>query len=1567
MPRKKKSAAQSPARTPVNSSDSSTSTGNDVALPSREPDNMGSSNFQTSRSGKEEILSSMLEMFSHLDSEVIYMVLSECDFKAEVAMDILLELSNAAEGAVVPAPLSGFESAAALLGQSKHDGSGAESRRKQNPPTKGSVFVSVNETKSTDSFGTHLTEDFDSLIEYEFETIFKKPHHSDLPSSASSSSNELPELIKSSLCNYSTDDQHISTEEQPADNTQHHGNLNLAVLAGQIPSQPDQASSGGSMLTDFSYLIKEVESDKPPLSFSNDVTSVAFKGSKYNSNPFSMKSKTVSRYADNNGAFGGFPFTDTPHHEHRINGNSSTNEQIHFKLPNTDNNIQTALGNGNDCNIWPSEIHLPGPHMFITPVAMSPVWRSGLNLRPSGRAAPHLNSAAFTPASWGGQHGTQPVSSPMRPPLQGSAKRTVLVGKVLVLLRGAPGSGKSTLARNLLEQNPTGVILSTDDYFLCDGHYQYDRSALGEAHEWTQKRAKETFKQGLSPIIIDNTNIQGWEMKPYVALALQYNYKVMFREPDTWWKYKPRELERQLNREKMCSLHKNRKDKMKGQPEVGLEKPADGVSVKTDFSVGLEDCTRQLTVEGGNSDCRTAMEAGTNKPMPEQSKQIIGEDTTLKDRLEAEAQCALSDIAETREGPGSLDPSLLLECPSGESEGESTEVVEHPTENQASSTLSSRPAQMPTVESPTKQPSQKSLGSLNIQSLELCLPPELAFQLSDLFGPVGIDPDPLLSNDYQLDRLKGSWGGASVPGADGAFGQWESSEGMPFMDHWSAQAPHVSLKAIMSEEMALQEQYKKAKVNPVLGRKDGAAMLKEKQLFDTFPSIDRHFLMDIFRDNNGEGCTHLDARRFGARRYTRRRLDARCTRLDARCSHLDARRFGASTLGARTSTLDASALDATRVDASTLGARVSTLGAHTSTLDASVHRRSVHAPRRSTLRRSTLHASTPRRSVHAPRRSTLRCIDARCTHLDARRFCARRYTRRRLDARCTHLDARRLGARRLDARCSNLDARRFGASTLGARTSTLDASALDATRVDASMLGARTSTLRRIDARCTHLDARRFGASTLGARTSTLDASAHRRSVHAPRRSTLRRIDARCTHLDARRFGASTLGARTSTLDASAHRRSVHASRRSVLTPRAAMSGFHRCVTCQAKLPASDPHEDCVACLGPEHAASALADRSFCALCANFQPRTLRQRARKAVGQHSPSSGSSFTLSVPPSSTVTAVTLRGSRSPSQLTAGQRSPDRRHSPSVRSPSVRRERSRRSQSRSLSPRRRGRSRSPRRDRRCRDKSGVAELTSKMSQFMEVMMGQQSLLMSLTNRAPPAEPVASHSAFQPQPLAVPVVQQPQGVWDIDAISRDASEGDPLLEEDSPGTDLASQHSEHDSESEALDTSDPLWSLVERATRHLGIEWQAVELPRRSLFESPSVRSPMPRTLPAFPDFIKEVQSTWGAPASSPATSRKASAFAMQGASEAGLASFPPVDAAFAALVKTPTLSGLVKDPACPNKQCRTTEIHLKKGYLAATEAVKLSNVASLLTVYQRKPRLQVRGGGGGAGRSS
>ncbi|MGH0160292.1 UNVERIFIED_CONTAM: hypothetical protein FKN15_039553 [Acipenser sinensis] len=361
----------------------------------------------------------------------------------------------------------------------------------------------------------------------------------------------------------------------------------------------------------------------------------------------------------------------------------------------------------------------------------------------------------------------------------------------------------------------------------------------------------------------------------------------------------------------------------------------------------------------------------------------------------------------------------------------------------------------------------------------------------------------------------------------------------------------------------------------------------------------------------------------------------------------------------------------------------------------------------------------------------------------------------------------------------------------------------------------------------------------LDARTSTLDVSAldalclaPRLLVHALQRSKLRHstlvLVARglAQPIDKRRFGD-----------------------RGVLN----MSGFHRCVTCEAKLPANEPHEDCVACLGPEHTASALADMSFCALCANFQPHTLRQRARKAVGGHSLSSGSSHTLPALPSSAATPpVRLQISRSPSQLTAGQRSPDHRRARELsRSPSIQlrglspsRERSCQSRSRSVSPRCRGRSRFLRWDRRYREKSGVVELTSKMSQFTDVMMGQQLLLMSLANMAPRATdalvgPIANQLAFPPQPLSALVVQQPQGVWDVDAISRDASEGEPLLKEDSVEDELTSQHSEQDTELEVLDTNDPLWSLLEQATLHLGIEWPAVELPWRSLFESPLARS--------------------------------------------------------------------------------------------------------------------------------
>ncbi|KPP59929.1 hypothetical protein Z043_122108, partial [Scleropages formosus] len=98
--------------------------------------------------------------------------------------------------------------------------------------------------------------------------------------------------------------------------------------------------------------------------------------------------------------------------------------------------------------------------------------------------------------------------------------------------------------RELKSSSPHGLILSTDDYFCQGTDYAYNPNLLGDAHEWNQKRAREAMDEGRSPVIIDNTNLQAWEMKPYAKLAVERGYRVDFCEPNTSWRRDPSELEK---------------------------------------------------------------------------------------------------------------------------------------------------------------------------------------------------------------------------------------------------------------------------------------------------------------------------------------------------------------------------------------------------------------------------------------------------------------------------------------------------------------------------------------------------------------------------------------------------------------------------------------------------------------------------------------------------------------------------------------------------------------------------------------------------------------------------------------------------------------------------------------------------------------------------------------------------------------------------------------------------------------------------------------------------------------
>lgn len=103
--------------------------------------------------------------------------------------------------------------------------------------------------------------------------------------------------------------------------------------------------------------------------------------------------------------------------------------------------------------------------------------------------------------------------------------------RTLVLMRGLPGSGKSTLAKSIaLDHLRYGgssvVICSTDDYHFIDDRYVFQPHMLGTYHRQNQLRVKYHMYIGIELIIVDNTNVQRKDMKPYLDYAEELVYKV---------------------------------------------------------------------------------------------------------------------------------------------------------------------------------------------------------------------------------------------------------------------------------------------------------------------------------------------------------------------------------------------------------------------------------------------------------------------------------------------------------------------------------------------------------------------------------------------------------------------------------------------------------------------------------------------------------------------------------------------------------------------------------------------------------------------------------------------------------------------------------------------------------------------------------------------------------------------------------------------------------------------------------------------------------------------------------
>lgn len=102
----------------------------------------------------------------------------------------------------------------------------------------------------------------------------------------------------------------------------------------------------------------------------------------------------------------------------------------------------------------------------------------------------------------------------------------------IIIIRGVSGSGKSTLAKQIAAEQSFALIFSTDDFFMINGEYRFDAKLLGDYHAHNVRRTEDAMIEKRPCIIIDNTNTQTWEMKPYVELAITYGYSVRIVEPE---------------------------------------------------------------------------------------------------------------------------------------------------------------------------------------------------------------------------------------------------------------------------------------------------------------------------------------------------------------------------------------------------------------------------------------------------------------------------------------------------------------------------------------------------------------------------------------------------------------------------------------------------------------------------------------------------------------------------------------------------------------------------------------------------------------------------------------------------------------------------------------------------------------------------------------------------------------------------------------------------------------------------------------------------------------------------
>lgn len=117
---------------------------------------------------------------------------------------------------------------------------------------------------------------------------------------------------------------------------------------------------------------------------------------------------------------------------------------------------------------------------------------------------------------------------------------------ILYIMRGVPGCGKTYRAHQLVDQDKTRIF-SADKWFSpTEDPEEYRRNWSKEklfvAHNWCKSKLADAMQRGVSPVVVDNTNVKRRDFMPYIDMAKQYQYMYIIEESQSPWWAEIREL-----------------------------------------------------------------------------------------------------------------------------------------------------------------------------------------------------------------------------------------------------------------------------------------------------------------------------------------------------------------------------------------------------------------------------------------------------------------------------------------------------------------------------------------------------------------------------------------------------------------------------------------------------------------------------------------------------------------------------------------------------------------------------------------------------------------------------------------------------------------------------------------------------------------------------------------------------------------------------------------------------------------------------------------------------------------